>query len=464
MNKHLLYVLFFVVLLSGCNASHLDLLPELEDPTLVEKKLSVEQLHHDMDMLVQGALERHPELSAYADLNILNRALEMHKSEITSPMTRTEFYKVVGKLSHHFGDGHSFLIWPYQELNLLKEQGSKPFPFEVAVSKYGEIVLKSNYTNGIESLSAGTQIKRINGVDAKELLQTMQQYTGGETRYLRDQIVARRFPVGLWAVYGFIDDFELELDYEGVDSTLTIKAEHDWQSQNTSAGKQDFYYKKLQPGVGYLYLAHFDIAPDEFEDFIDESFAQIRKDNINALMIDIRNNPGGNTDTVTYLTRYLADKPFRLVSSVREKLNQQNRGWFNYKGEVGDINNQEWDDWQSPIDNENRFTGNTYLLVGSISYSAAIVLATTLKDNNFATLVGETTGGFANQTAQGNLFNLPHSQLRAYIATRSLVRPNGDLSRHGVVPHHEAYNSVDDIKAQRDAGIERVLELIESNK
>lgn len=463
MNKHLLYILFFVVLLSGCNASHLELLPELEDPTLVEKKLSVEQLRHDMDMLVQGALERHPELSAYADLNALNRALERYKSEITSPMTRTEFYKVVGKLSHHFGDGHSFLIWPYQEFNRLKEQESKPFPFDVAVSKYGEIVLKSNYTNGIDSLPAGTQIKRINGVGDSDLLQTMQQYTGGETRYLREQIVARRFPVGLWAVYGFIDNFELELAYEGVDSTLTIKAEHDWQSQSPSAGKQDFYYKKLQSGVGYLYLAHFDINPDEFEDFIDESFAKIRKDNVNALMIDIRNNPGGNTDTVTYLTRYIADKPFRLVSAVREKLNQHNRGWFNYKGEVGDINNEEWEDWESPIDNENRFKGDTYLLVGSISYSAAIVLATTLKDNKFATLVGEITGGFANQTAQGNLFNLPHSQLRAYIATRTLLRPNGNLTRHGVVPHYEAYNSVADIKAQRDVGMERVFELIESN-
>lgn len=462
MKKHFLFVISFVVLLSGCNATHLDLLPELEDPSLMEKKLSVKQLHQDMDALVQGALERHPELSAYSDLNVLNSALATYKAEITKPMTRTEFYKVVGKLSHHFGDGHSFLIWPYQELNALKEQGHQPFPFDVSITKSGEIVLKSSYKNENKHIAAGAKIKQINGIDASELLQTMQQYSGGETQYLREQIVARRFPVGLWAVYGFIDEFDIVVSEESVDKVVSLKTEQQWQTLQLEKNDNDFYYKVLQEGVGYLYLAHFDIEPDEFEEFIDQQFAKIREDNISSLIIDIRNNPGGNTDTVTYLTRYLADKPFRLVSSVREKLNQQNRGWFNYKGEVGEVTNAEWTDWESPINNKNRFEGETYLMVGAISYSAAIVLATTLKDNKFATLVGETTGGFANQTAQGNLFNLPNSQLRAYIATRTLVRPSGDLNRHGVIPDHVAYNSVDDIKAQRDVGVERVLKLVAS--
>lgn len=462
MKKHFLFVLFIVVLLSGCNATHLDLLPELEDPSLMDKKLSVKQLHQDMDALVKGALERHPELSAYSNLTALNSALAAYKTEITAPMTRTEFYKVVGKLSHHFGDGHSFLIWPYQEFNALKEQGHKPFPFDVAITKNGEIVLKSSYKNENKHITAGAKIKQINGINANELLQTMQQYSGGETQYLREQIVARRFPVALWAVFGLIDEFELVLTEGSVDKVVTLNAEQQWQASQLEKNDNDFYYKKLQEGVGYLYLAHFDIGPSEFEEFIDQQFAQIQADNVNSLIIDIRNNPGGNTDTVTYLTRYLAHKSFRLVSSVREKLNQQNRGWFNYKGEVGEVINEEWTDWESPINNENKFEGDTYLVVGAISYSAAIVLATTLKDNKFAILVGETTGGFANQTAQGNLFNLPNSHLRAYVATKVLVRPSGDISRHGVVPHYVATNSVDDIKEQRDVGLEQVLKLIAS--
>jgi C-terminal processing protease CtpA/Prc len=242
----------------------------------------------------------------------------------------------------------------------------------------------------------------------------------------------------------------------GKKRVLHISQDQAWQLTKHVSNHEAHYFKEISSGVGLLYLAHFDINPDEFELFIDKTFAQIKQQNIETLIIDIRDNPGGNTDTVTYLSRHLASKPFRLVSSVREKLHRENRGILNYKGSVGEILNDDWEEWENPV-RKHRFTGKTYLLISPVSYSAAIVLATTLKDNGMATLVGETTGGFANQTAQGNLFNLPHSQLRAYIATRMLVRPNGNLARQGVVPDHQVYNSVIDIQAQRDVVLDFIL-------
>ncbi|MEW6984334.1 S41 family peptidase [Colwelliaceae bacterium 6471] len=447
-------------ILAACKGNHLDIMPDLEDPSIVSKQLTVEEMHQDIDYLIKGALARHPELSAYTNIDSLAQAAHQVKQEITKPMIRTRFYRHIGKLNHLFNDGHSFLIWPYHEWQKLKEKGQLTFPFDVVISRSGDIVIKHSYSNTMDTLTAGTVINKINGVSSNELIESLQQYVGGETRLLREQVTASRFRLALWAVYGFIDDFEIEMTQNNSASTLIINKGQNWQQIKATANNNSYYYKIIKPGVGYLYLEHFDIDPDEFEDFIDATFTEIKQDEISSLIIDIRDNPGGNTDTVTYLARHLADKPFRLVSSVREKLNQDNRGWFNYKGEVGNITNKEWTDWEKPI--ANYFKGDTYLLVSSISYSAAIVLATTLKDNQLATLVGETTGGFANQTAQGNLFNLPNSQLRAYIATRTLVRPSGDLTRQGVVPHHLAYNSPDDIKSQRDAGIERVLALIAS--
>ena len=101
-----------------------------------------------------------------------------------------------------------------------------------------------------------------------------------------------------------------------------------------------------------------------------------------------------------------------------------------------------------------------YLLTGSISYSAAIVFAMTLKDNGFATLVGQPTQGFANQSGQGNLFNLPHSELRAYITTRLLVRPSGELTQQGVQPHYEVGSGNSITQSMDDKTIAATLELI----
>ncbi|RCU51774.1 peptidase S41 [Corallincola holothuriorum] len=469
MNKPLFFTLLSALWLFGCHPDHLDLLPPLEDPSLMEKKLTIEQMHQDIGAFVTGVLERHPELDAYADMGSLKAAVKEAKAEITQPLLRTDFYRIAGRLNHHLNDGHSFLIWPYQEYKQLKEDGHTPFPFDVVISQQGAIYLKYDYQSGKQKLAAGSQILTINGVPASSLVSTLQQYSGGESRRLREQVVAKRFALSLWAVFGFIDSFELEIDNRPASLAITqvaITKDQSWQRVSADSNEQqgEHYYKQLQAGVGLLYLAHFDIEPNKFEDFIDGAFAEIKRDQIHSLIIDIRDNPGGNTDTVTYLSRYLADKPFRLVSSVQEKLNRDNRGWFNYKGEVGELITTQWQEWETPIETEQRFKGEVYLLVGPITYSAAIVLATTLKDHQFATLVGEKTGGFANQTAQGNLFNLPHSKLRAYVTTRTLIRPSGDIERRSVEPHHVVNRSVDDIKKQRDAGIARALTLIEEKQ
>lgn len=415
------------------------------------QKLSVEQMHADIDAFLEGALVRHPDIEEYADLAELAKQTVQLKKSIIEPLNRIEFYRVVGKLTPYFQDGHSFLIWPYQELNQAREAGHKTFPFAVRVTDNGRLELKHAYQLAEQKIAIFSEIVSINGIPSEEIISNLMQYAGGETALLREHAVAMRFGIALWAGYGWQDKFKLELSTPKGLQSLNLSKDDNWpvvdeQAQGfvASYAKKDHYYQQLSENVGFIYLAHFDIEPEEFEDFIDQTFSTIRQQNIKQLIIDIRDNPGGNTDTITYLAKHLANKPFRLISKLKEKLNAENRGWFNYKGDIGDILVSDWDDYESPISEEARYMGETFLLIGPVTYSASIVLATTLKDNNIARLVGETTGGYANQSAQGNLFNLPHSELRAYITTRMLVRPSGDLSRHGVVPHYNIndYNLV----------------------
>lgn len=461
MIRNLLRVSLCLLLLTGCTNPHLEIFPPLSDETLVSRQLTVEQMHADIDAFYAGMLMRHPDLANYADEASLQAAVESLKNQIDKPMIRTAFYRVVGQLSHQFNDGHSFLIWPYQEYELLKAKDSKPFPFVVEVNQQA-LYVKHDYQSGEQSVSAGSQLVAINGRKVEDILDIAQQYVGGETRHLREQIVGRRFGPMLWSVFGDIDDFTVELIEGGVERQLSIDAGQDWQSDDVVADTREFYFEERSPGIGYLYLGHFDIDPDWFETFIDESFASAKALGVHSLIIDIRDNTGGNTDTVSYLASYLAKAPFRMVSEVREKLNNENRGFFNYKGEVGEMLTEEWDDFISPQDSDVVYTGDVYLLVSPISYSAAIVFATTLKDYNMATLVGQATGGFANQTAQGNLFNLPHSELRAYVPTRLLLRPSGDRTVSGVIPHVPTTPNQQDLIDKKDTEIGAVLDLIES--
>ncbi|PHS13280.1 MAG: peptidase S41 [Kangiella sp.] len=474
----LLFTISLCLFLSNCNNSYLDIFPDLDDPALMERTIAPELLKQDIQAFYQGALDRHPNLDSYANKKELESAVKELQAKISEPMSRLEFYKIVGQLTHYFNDGHSMLIWPYQEYENAKAEGGKPFPFEVKITPQKSVIIDNSYSFQSKKVTieipAGSEITAINGISMVVMLETMQRYVGGESQYLREQFLANRFSLYLWSVFSLMNNFEIELSFEQVTNNISIDALQHWEKQESKNNdnevndhkntlEKDFYFKKLKQNVGYLYIGHFDVDIDWFEKFIDNTFEVIKKNNYESLIIDIRDNTGGNTVTATYLASYLATKKFKMISKMTEKLNVDNRGFLNYKGQVGELLESEWDDWVAPVDSDNIYTGQTYLLISPITYSAGIVFATSLKDNKMATLIGRQTGGNANQTAQGNLFNLPNSQLRAYITTRMLVRPSGAATSGGVKPDFEVIPTVTTISAEKDIEIEKALELIHLN-
>ncbi|MGI5308669.1 S41 family peptidase [Rheinheimera sp. WS51] len=451
-------VLGATLLLNGCTGAHLDIFPELENPALMQEKIAPELLREDIDALVTGVKMRHPNFAGYADEVKLFQQVAALKAQITAPMTRVEFFRHIGQLSHLFQDGHSFLIWPYQELNALREQGAKPFPFLVKLSSNGVFVAKQ-YQYAGQQLPAGSQLMRINGVAVADIFANAHRYVGGETEALRQAFVAERLPFLLWALYDFINQFDIEYRHQGKTQRLHIDNQQSWQVAEATAKPQktEVSYRRLNATTGYLDVTSFDVDPDEFSTQLNTTFSNIAEDNLTALVIDIRHNTGGNTDTATELASYIADKPFRLVSQMTEKLNAENRGVFGYKGQAGDMISTSWDDYVKPNSSPQHFDGKVVVLIGPVTYSAAIVFATTVQDNQFGLLAGKATGGFANQTAQGNLFNLPHSQLRAYVATRLLVRPNGSSAVSAVIPDLVVTDNLQDQQNAIDTTLQQVL-------
>lgn len=454
-------VLFSATLvLSGCTGANLDIFPPLENPGLMQEKIAPELLHADIDALLEGARQRHPDFAGYADEAGLRQLAATLKADINQPLTRVEFFRYVGQLSHAFGDGHSFLLWPYQELKTQQAAGAKIFPFAVTY-KADSLIVNHTYQAAGQQLPAASQLVKINGVSIDEILQKTQLYVGGETATLRKAFVADRLPYMLWAVFGFVSQFDVEFRHQGKLQHLSVKPEQQWTiTDNQQTAQDSLSYRRLEHDVGYLNVPTFDVDPDDFSTQLAELFSQIATDRVTSLIIDIRSNTGGNTDTAAELASYLADKPFRLVSQMSEKLNQDNRGLFGYKGHSGELISSQWQDYEKPVTAAKRFNGKVVVLIGPLTYSAAIVFATTVQDNQLGLLAGNDTGGFANQSGQGNLFNLPNSQLRAYVATRLLLRPSGDATQQPVRPDLSVAQTSSDATNHIDTTLQQVIQLL----
>ncbi|MCR5651554.1 MAG: S41 family peptidase [Lachnospiraceae bacterium] len=119
--------------------------------------------------------------------------------------------------------------------------------------------------------------------------------------------------------------------------------------------------------IGYMQIASFDLATrDQFHYAMDE----LEAEDVNALIIDLRDNPGGDVDVATNMAERLL--PEGLIIYTEDKNGKRDE----YKG-----------------DGKNEFKKPIVLLVNGNSASAAEIFAGALKDYDKATLVGEKTYG-----------------------------------------------------------------------
>jgi len=102
------------------------------------------------------------------------------------------------------------------------------------------------------------------------------------------------------------------------------------------------------------------------------------------------------------------------------------------------------------------FAGPVCVLTGPFTFSAAVQMADAMKTYGLATIVGEETGGHANQFGNPMPFPLPHSALVLEVATSRTVRANGNAADFdGVIPDIVVRTTAEDVRAGRDPVIER---------
>lgn len=127
-------------------------------------------------------------------------------------------------------------------------------------------------------------------------------------------------------------------------------------------------HEVLDDNIGYLQIKQF--SGDSSEK-VKEALFDLKSKNINGLIIDVRNNPGGYLDEVVEISDYFLDEAKNIVHVDYES--QKDRSYIS--------------------ENLDLFEGNTVILVNEGSASASEILTGALKDNDEGTVIGTTTYG-----------------------------------------------------------------------
>jgi C-terminal processing protease CtpA/Prc len=215
-----------------------------------------------------------------------------------------------------------------------------------------------------------------------------------------------------------------------------------------------------------------------FRKAVDAMFRLVASDKPRVLIIDIRENGGGEDSAAVALLRHITERPFRLLGSTQIKRSQETRDfassliripfrWMRlhylssearqyFTGKVGTL--------APPLERPVRtwpraepfHAGPVCVLTGPHTGSAAAEFAEAVKVFGLATIVGEETGGQPNSFGNPLPFTLPRSRLSVQIATARAVRASGDVNDVGAVaPDIVVRTTAEDIRA---AGFDPVLE------
>lgn len=364
----------------------------------------------------------HPDVSATMDRAAVERMATTIGSQLAAPMTRQAAWSVMARLNPLFGDGHTLVQFPdvATQLSIFVQNGGRILPDVFWIDAAQQLRLRRE-TLGTK---AGARVLAINGVPAEQLVATLLARTHGDGPGFRRALASARFPVLYWLLYGGASAYRVSVDNGRRPRTLRMEGTDSLPlAVRPQVPFGQMFAQRLLPGaIGYLRVASFDGEQLEaFRAFTARAFAEFRDARVRDVIIDLRDNPGGDdTNWITGLAPYVMPKAFRTFGEARVRVTPENADSGDVIGSVQTVVGRRM--YPSSADTPDRVPGTTYLLTGTSTYSAAMLLLTAAQDQNLAVIAGAPTGGRSCTTGRVRRVPLPRTGLVAYIPTVHFLR------------------------------------------
>jgi C-terminal processing protease CtpA/Prc len=218
-----------------------------------------------------------------------------------------------------------------------------------------------------------------------------------------------------------------------------------------------------------------------FSKALKKVFQEIDSSRYQNLIIDLRDNDGGDEKYSLLLFSYLTDIPFTGYRQIDFRTTRfsfrklSSTSWIQYMLLKTMLNHKKVNDstylltndraTSMHVPNRNSFKGRIYVLINRGTFSAASDFAALVHSHKRATFVGEETGGsyLGNTSNYSFVITLPNTKIRLNIPIaryQTNVMQNYVFGR-GTIPDHAIQYSIEDVLQGSDREMEATLRLIE---
>lgn len=426
-------------------------------------KMTVQQVREDKDFLIQNIDEI--SVAPYSRISMENFVREMQNAEKQlvkqSIISNIDFYKAFQPVIVKLEDGHTEL----NISNYIAKTDYFIFPFSVNISEEGIFIkfIKSTYNEYVTGDLKGKKITDINGKNSSEIVELLQRYTSGETPKSRLELSGDYFNdyYNLFLENG--NSMEITLNNSRKLKIPLLRNSEKKSTISKVAVTKSYYYEIRKDKNYAVFTFNQFVNLEQFKSFLQNMFTDLKAQGIKNFIIDVRANGGGDSELGDELLKYLVAKPFSQYEKTLVKYSDIRKEYIKaseidsaelkkylrgISGTVGVINHSK--NVIEPKNDNERFTGNIYLLISGQTFSSAADFANAFKFYKAGKIIGSETGGFIISPGEVVERQLPNSKL--FLNVSSTIDFNmgaKENDRHGVLP---------DIQVQPEESLNYVLE------
>lgn len=401
--------------------------------------LTKEQAKFDINSLIYALLEIHPDIFSVAGHKKIMSAFNETLGNLPDSLTTIELYNRVAPVVTLIGDGHTMTRFPYNDIFT---DSLKRLPIYIGVMADRSLVAETCIDSIIP---ANSKILSINSLSADSMITAMLPYMSGEREFYRVSRLDKQFAALFEMLYGGKAEYLIEYTEPGSDKVKKVSVPASTHKEMISRSPKAAPKFEIQPyqfridtkkGIAIMEFNKC-INPSKMTAFCDSMFKELTSHNIRKLIIDVRQNGGGDSRVGDVLLRRLAKKPFYQTAGILAKVSPAAIERFG-EGDPGMLFYEVPESaYIQPLPNDKgHFDGETILLTSNHTFSSASSFANAFKEADCGMIVGEETGGMTVSFGDMMYWTMPVSGIVTTISYKRFWFMNSDEHDiHGVIPH-----------------------------
>ena len=459
-----------------------------------------ESLQEDFLIFRRTLETTYPSLYRYSDSVTMSAYLDKQFTLLNKPMNEVDFYKIIALSCARVNDEHLIPSPSNSDYMNRYFENTKFFPFTFRIINRRFYVIKCALSPS--PIKPGSELIAINGRSVEDILNLLLPTIPSDgyiqtfnIRHLEDYSltqVSNLFDLNYSLFADTEDSFRLEYVSPGEPAnkqTLVVPGltRDQYRKFYNERRKLDqpLTFKYLEKDVAYLKISSFlgwhrRRFRQNFDSLYQVIFAELRAKRTSHLILDLRNNEGGD-NTGEKLLLYLLPKPYRHfdylekkyvgIPSVSAYLENANNlivaDTLVYKTATGYRPRKEYYDRWTPLLYEQRpmdmhFNGQLTVLMNGASGSMASVVCSFLKSNSQAVFIGEESGGAMEGPTSRSFakLTLPNTHITIDVPLTKTVNAVSYTKGRGVIPDYWIEPAIDDLLHTIDTELNFALKLI----